>query len=137
MLKAKFNHNKKEYILNEANCSGYYNDEEKPIEGLEFEEIINLLNKEVPYVDTEFFDTTCENCHFAKPEGLKTYPFMELSFSVFAKEGQYVMSSLSEDYEELSFNKLERRGLVDSMYIVMVVICPECNDYTVELVWVK
>lgn len=137
MTDVKFMYNNKEYILNEENCSGFYNDEERPVEGLDFDDVMELLSNELPYIDTEYFNQTCELCRFKQPEGMKTYAFMELSFSIFTKEGKYISSSLTKGYEDMSYGKLERNGKVDSMYIVMVVICPNCNDYTIELSWIK
>ena len=44
MSEYKFNYDEKEYILNEDNCSGLLNDEEKPVKNINLSNIIDGLS---------------------------------------------------------------------------------------------
>ena len=43
MSEYKFTYDEKEYILNEDNCSGLLNDEEKPVKNINLSNIIELI----------------------------------------------------------------------------------------------
>jgi hypothetical protein len=46
MMCYKFSFNEKEYELAENNCDYYVNDEEKPVVGIEREDILKLIREE-------------------------------------------------------------------------------------------
>lgn len=130
---ATFNYEDRTYTLEEANCYAFFNDEVKPLDGLEFEDILALLSKDDRQFEPEYFDLACDNCKFGKSEKLKTFPFLEYHFYAFGKNGKYVQSSLEEDYEDMSFEQMEKQGNVDSMYIVSVIVCKNCGEFSVEM----
>jgi hypothetical protein len=130
----KFDFNEKTYELREDNCDYLLNDEEKPVSGIELSYILNLLyqSKEVQF-DLDYYDQPCESCLYGKEEKSKTFKFLEYHFYIFTKGGKYIISSISKEYEDTSFNKLLRQRLVDNSYAVIIAICINCGNYSVEI----
>lgn len=132
--KYNFVYEGKEYELGESNCSYIINDEEHPAEGIEREDIIELLRKgETVGFEVEYYDHPCQNCLAGKKEKAKYFKFLEYHFFIFTKKGSYVISTISKDYEDTSFSKLLKKGIVDNSYIVSVAVCAECGDYSIEI----
>lgn len=130
----KFNYDENEYVLEEKNCSAVINDEEKPVQNLELKSILELLNEceEVDF-DVEYYQEACPACLNGVKEKEKFFPFLEYHFYVFTKDGKYVISDISKEYEGLSFNKLTRAKKVDDSYIVSIIACKHCLDYIVQI----
>ena len=134
MEKYKFVYNDKEYELGEDNCSYVINDEEHPVEAIEKENIIELLSLyEAAEFEVEHYDHPCQNCLAGKKEKAKYFKFLEYHFFIFTKEGKYVISNISKEYSDTSFNKLAKQGVVDNSYVVSVAVCVECGDYSIEI----
>jgi hypothetical protein len=134
MKSYKFTYNNKEYELGENNCSDIMNDEEKPITGIERETILELLSQqEVVDFDIEYYDQSCQNCLFGEKEKSKYFKFLEYHFFIYSKKGKYIVSSISKDYEDMTYSKLLKQGIVDNSYIVSVIVCVECGDYSIEI----
>jgi hypothetical protein len=134
MKSYKFTYNNKEYELGENNCSDIMNDEEKPITGIERETILELLSQqEVVDFDIEYYDQSCQNCLFGEKEKSKYFKFLEYHFFIYSKKGKYIVSSISKDYEDTTYSKLLKQGIVDNSYIVSVIVCVECGDYSIEI----
>lgn len=133
MESVSFNYYGTQYTLDEEKCVAYLNDENQPIIGLEFEEIMSLLKKNHLEFEVEYFESSCETCQEKEGMRLKAYPFLEYHFFAFTKDNQYVMSSLSQDYESMSYEQLEKQGKVNAMYLVSIIVCKECGEYTVEV----
>ncbi|MGL4773573.1 MAG: DUF3785 family protein [Clostridium sp.] len=132
-MEYKFKFNNKEYILNEENFDGFFNDEENPIEGLDWEGVIELLNnsEEISF-RREYFGSCCPECKFEKGEK-KVFKFLEYFFYAYSKNNKFVISSISKDYENTSYNKLNLMGEVDNSYLVRIFICENCGIYTIEV----
>lgn len=130
----KFNYNEKEYILSQEGCSGLVNDDEKPVKGIEISDVIDLLNSsdKVDF-DIEYYQEACPECLAGVKEKQKFFGFLEYHFYIFTKNGEYVISDISSDYQGLSFNKLSRQNKVDDSYIVSIIVCESCQDYTVQI----
>lgn len=130
----KFTYNEKEYILSQENCSGLVNDDEKPVKGIEISDVIDLLNSsdKVDF-DIEYYQEACPECLAGVKEKQKFFGFLEYHFYIFTKNGEYVISDISSDYQGLSFNKLSRQNKVDDSYIVSIIVCESCQDYTVQI----
>lgn len=130
----KFNYNEKEYILSQESCSGLVNDDEKPVKGIEISDVIDLLNSsdKVDF-DMEYYQEACPECLTGVKEKQKFFGFLEYHFYIFTKNGEYVISDISSDYQGLSFNKLSRQNKVDDSYIVSIIVCESCQDYTVQI----
>ena len=62
MSEYKFNYDEKEYILNEDNCSGLLNDEEKPVKNINLSNIIELLKQNDNDFDVEYYQEACPEC---------------------------------------------------------------------------
>lgn len=124
----------KKFVLNEENCSYFINDEEEPISGIEIEDIIKLLNEsdEVLFLK-EYYDQGCEACENNKREESQYYDYLEYHFYVFAKDGNYVISSISKEYAETSYTRLVNDKIVDASYIVSITACISCGEYSIEL----
>lgn len=134
MSEYKFNYDEKEYLLNDTNCSGLINDEEKPVKGINLSDIINLLDSgdNIDF-DLEYYQEACPECLSGIKEKAKFFPFLEYHFYIFSKNQEYVISDISKEYEGLSFNKLSKAKKVDDSYIVSIIICKSCGDYIVQI----
>lgn len=133
MSEYKFNYDEKQYILNEDNCSGLLNDEEKPVKNINLSNIIELLKQNDNDFDVEYYQEACPECLAGVKEKEKFFLFLEYHFYIYTKNQEYVISDISKDYEGLSFNKLSRSNKVDDSYIVSIIICKNCGDYIVQI----
>ena len=134
MSNYELNYNEKKYLLNEDNCSGLINDEEKPVKGITVDSILNMLNEayDVDF-DIEYYQEACPECLAGVKEKQKFFGFLEYHFYILTKKGEYVISDISKEYKGLSFNKLSRQGKVDDSYIVSIIICEKCQDYIIQI----
>lgn len=124
----------KDILIDEEKCGFFLNDEDQPIEGFAMKELFEILNQtDAAYFDLEYYDQRCEACGKNQREGSKYYKFLECHFYLFAKGNQYVMSSLSLEYEYKTLPDLLEKGIVDGSYLISINVCPECGDYTVDL----
>ncbi|SHH49451.1 DUF3785 family protein [Clostridium grantii] len=128
----KFNYNDKEYELKKEKCQDFFNDEEKPVIGFEVEEVLEVLKSgENVKFDLEYYKEACEACYDGQRQ--KSYKFLEYFFYVFTKDANYVTSSISNEYKDTSYNKLLKEKKVDNSYIVKVIVCENCGEFTVEV----
>lgn len=134
MSEYKFTYENKEYVLSEKNCSELINDEEKPVRGIEVDDILNILNEaeEIDF-DIEYYQEACPECLSGVKEKQKFFGFLEYHFYILTKNGEYVVADISKEYKGLSFNKLNRQSKVDDSYIVSIIICEKCNDYIIQI----
>lgn len=134
MSNYKFNYDEKEYLLNNDNCSGLINDEEKTVKGIDISKIIDILkDSDNVDFDVEYYQEACPECLDGVKEKQKFFPFLEYHFYIFTKNQEYVISDISKDYKGLSFNKLSRANKVDDSYIVSIIICKNCGDYIIQV----
>ena len=130
----KFTYDDIVYELNDNNFSELINDEEKPVSGINKDDVLKLLNE---YEDVDFelsyFDQTCQRCFGGVKEKEKYFKFLEYYFYIFTKNGEYVISSIDKEYENTSFNKLLKAGKVDNSYIVSVLVCANCKEYSIVI----
>ncbi len=134
MAEYTFNYMDKSYSLSEKNLIALVNDLESPVEGFDEKEVIELL-KNYPEVVFEkaYYEEPCEECKGGVREKVKFFDFIEFHFYIFTKDGKYVISDISKEYENTSFNRLLREGKVDNSYIVSVIVCEGCGSYSIEL----
>lgn len=132
MKEFKFLNNENEYILSKENLT-YIDNEE--IQGFELAKIINTLNegREKVYFDYEYFIDKCDECGAGKKIDEKHYRFLEYHFYIFTKDGQYVISNISADFENTSFDALMKKGKIDNSYIVSVMLCEDCMTYNIAM----
>ena len=129
----KFTKDEKSFELGEDNLDYLLNDEEKPVSGIESNEMIRLLNEaENVGFSLEYYDKPCGKCLKGKAEKEKYFKFLEYHFFLFTKEGRYVTSNISKDRSE-SFTRLFNNGIVDDSYIVSVMVCENCGNYSIEI----
>lgn len=134
MKSYKFNFDGKEYELNEDNCDYFINDEAEPVTGIEREDILSLLSQsDNADFSMEYYDQPCHNCFSGKEEKAKAFKFLEYHFYIFTKNNEYVISSISGEYIETSFNKLLKSGKADNSYIVSIMVCRNCGNYSIEI----
>lgn len=134
MIEYKFNYEEKEYLLNQSNCNGLINDEDKPVKGINLSDIINLLiSSDNIDFDLEYYQEACEECLLGVKEKAKFFPFLEYHFYIFTKNQEYVISDISKDYEGLSFNKLYKAKKIDDSYIISIIVCKNCGKYIVQI----
>lgn len=133
-MKYNFKYEDKDYELNEENIIELINDEENPISEIDLNTIIKLLNEsnEVDF-QKAYYDTPCEVCNENFKEKKSISEYLEYYFYVYSKDGKYVISNISKEYEGLTFNRLELQGKVDNSYIVTIIVCANCNEYIVEI----
>ncbi|RDY25685.1 DUF3785 domain-containing protein [Romboutsia weinsteinii] len=134
MSEYKFNYEEQEYLLSEKNCTALINDEEKPVKGISVNDIINMINNasDIDF-DVEYYQEACPDCLAGVKEKEKFFPFLEYHFYIFTKDGKYVISDISKEYEGLSFNKLSRQNKVDDSYIVSIIACKSCQSYIIQI----
>lgn len=124
----------KKYTLEPDDCGFFMNDEEKPLMGIDVKAILAIMDgSDQVCFQKAYYDQACEGCRKNRQEGAKYFEFLEFHYYLFGKEGQYVMSSLSPEYEGKSLQDLLGKGLVDSSYIVSINVCQVCGDYTIDL----
>ena len=124
------------YSLDSEKCSFFVNDDDQPIEGVNLEVILKEMDhSDLVAFDKMYYDQACEGCHKNRKEGAKYFDFLECHFYLFAKDSQFIMSSLSADYEYNTLPDLMNKGIVDASYIVSINVCPICGDYTVEITY--
>lgn len=133
-MKYEFKFNDKEYELNNENIIELINDEENPIEGLDENKILELLS-ESDKVDFQkaYYDTPCEVCNENFKEKKSISEYLEYYFYVYSKDGKYVISNISKEYEGLTYNRLELEGKVDNSYIVTVIVCANCSHNIIQI----
>ena len=126
-----FNFDNKNFVLSDNNFEGlFFGDEE--ICGVNLDLILDALNNsnEVNF-SKEYYTGKCE-C--GKQEQLnKSYCYLEFHFYIYTKNDNYVINTLSKEYESTSFNKLFSTGKVDNSYIVNVTVCPCCGTFSIEI----
>lgn len=130
----KFTYDDNVYELKGSNFSDLINDEEIPVKGITREDILRLLSE---YEDVDFelayFDQACQKCFAGREEKAKYFKFLEYYFYIFTKNGDYVISSIDKEYENTSFNKLLKEKKVDNSYIVSVLVCANCKEYSIVI----
>ena len=119
----------KEYVLSKENCEGiFFNDDEIENFNLELDILIN--SDEVDF-SKEYYTGQC-TCKKQEPLN-KAYCYLEYHFYIYTKDDKYIISTISSDYENTSFNKLFSTGKIDNSYIVSIAVCPECGTYSIEV----
>ena len=121
----------KEYVLSKENCEGiFFNDDE--IENFNLELILDILiNSDEVDFSKEYYTGQC-TCKKQEPLN-KAYCYLEYHFYIYTKDDKYIISTISSDYENTSFNKLFSTGKIDNSYIVSIAVCPECGTYSIEV----
>ncbi|AOT70724.1 DUF3785 family protein [Geosporobacter ferrireducens] len=134
MEKYQFIFNEKIYTLSQENCSEWINDEIHPVKGIEIVDILELLSQheEVDF-DITYYGEPCPDCLANKTEKAKHFPFLEYHFYLFAKNGEYIMSSISPAYKDTSFDKLLKKEKADNSYIASIILCMNCGSYSIEI----
>ena len=133
-MEYKFKFDEKEYILNKENLYCFFNDEENPINDVDEEKIIEILNNS-DKVDFSkaYFNLACENCKTGVEEKKKFFDFLGYNFYIFTKNGEFVISNIDTDYEGLTFDRLYNLGKVDNSYLVTINVCRHCGEYSIEI----
>lgn len=129
-----FKYYEKEYILNNDNLEYFENDEVNPLDDINEEKVIEILNNaENVEFSKAYFDLPCSKCKAGVEEKKKFFDFLELNFYIYAKDGKFVISTLDKKYEGLSYNKLQKSGKVNQSYIVIIDVCKNCGKYSIEI----
>lgn len=130
----KFMYKEKEYNLIKENLIDFYNDEEKEVSGIDEDKILTLLEK-LEFIDFEeqYYQEACGECLNGVKEKQKFFEFLEYHFYIYTKNGEYIISDISKEYEGLSFNKLLRKKEVDDSYIVSVMVCSNCSKFVLQI----
>ena len=124
-----FKYYEKEYILNNDNLEYFENDEVNPLDDINEEKVIEILNNaENVEFSKAYFDLPCSKCKAGVEEKKKFFDFLELNFYIYAKDGKFVISTLDKKYEGLSYNKLQKSGKVNQSYIVRIDVCKNCGN---------
>ncbi|MGL5415514.1 MAG: DUF3785 family protein [Clostridium sp.] len=132
-MEYKFKFDEKEYTLNEENFLELINDEENEVEGFSLEEAIRLLNEGNLEFDKAYYSSPCEACESNFKEKKSVSEYIEGFFYIYTKNNKYVISNIDKNYEGKTFNKLEILGEVDNSYIVSIIICKECSEFTIQI----
>lgn len=132
MNEFKFLNGENEYVLSKENLT-YIDNEE--VLGFELKDVINNLKQggEKVYFDYEYFTDKCDECGAGKKVDDKHYRFLEYHFYIFTKEGKYIISNISTDFQNTSFDSLLKNGKIDNSYIVSVMVCEDCKTYNIAI----
>lgn len=130
----KFSFNDKEYTLSEENLEYFQNDEEIPVDGIDDDTIISLLNEknDIKFT-TEYYDLPCDVCKNGKGSKNKFFDYLEYHFYIYTKGAKYVISSISKGYEENSLDDMLKSGVVDNSYLVSIAVCKNCSSYSIDM----
>lgn len=130
----KFIFEGKEYILGEENLEYFANDENKPLEGIDYKKVLEILNKsdEVDF-QKAYYENCCSKCRWGKEEKKKVFDFLEFYFYVYGKNNKYITSSIDGEYDKKSFIRLNREGIVDKSYLLTIIVCRKCRTYSIEI----
>ena len=126
-----FNFDNKNFVLSDNNFEGlFFGDEE--ICGVNLDLILDALNNSNEVNFSKEYYKGKYDC--GKQEQLnKSYCYLEFHFYIYTKNDNYVINTLSKEYESTSFNKLFSTGKVDNSYIVNVTVCPCCGTFSIEI----
>ena len=92
-----FKYYEKEYILNNDNLEYFENDEVNPLDDINEEKVIEILNNaENVEFSKAYFDLPCSKCKAGVEEKKKFFDFLELNFYIYAKDGKFVISTLDK-----------------------------------------
>lgn len=129
-----FFYDDKKYTLSKDNLIELINDEENKIEDITLEKVLELLNNgEDITFEKAYYSTPCEKCNSNFKEKKSISEYLEYYFYVYTKNGKYVISNISKEYENLTFTRLELEGKVDDSYIVTVIVCENCGEYIIQI----
>ncbi len=128
----KFKHKDEEFILSEDNLS-YIEAEE--IQDFTIEKVLEILEegKEKVEFDYEYYADNCEACGNSEAIDKKHYRYLEYHFYIFTKEGKYIISNISNEFETTTYSQLERMKKIDESYIVSIIICESCKNFAIEV----
>lgn len=129
----KFKFEEKEYLLEDEKLVDFFNDEENPIENIDANKILNILDGRELDFEKSYYSSPCAGCFDKEAGRQKAYPFLEYHFYLYTKDKEVVISSLQTEEENTSFVRLKLNGKVDNSYIVSVIVCMECGEYTIEI----
>lgn len=133
-MEYKFKFEDKEYILSNNNLEEFFNDENEELKGIDVYKVLELLNNNDNIeFQNAYYETCCSNCRAGKEEKKKVFDFLEFYFYAYGKNNVFVTSSIDLNYDNKSFTRLNREGIVDKSYIVTVIICKNCGMYTIEV----
>ena len=133
-MEYRFKFEDKEYILGADNLEYFLNDENEELKGIDHTKILELLsnNEEVEFQNA-YYETCCSNCRSGKEEKKKAFDFLEFYFYAYGKDNVFITSSVDSEYDNKSFTRLNREGIVDKSYIVTVMVCKNCGTYSIEI----
>lgn len=133
-MEYKFKFEDKEYILNNDNLEAFFNDENEELQEIDSNKILELLsnNKEIEFQNA-YYETCCTNCRAGKEEKKKAFDFLEFYFYAYAKDNVFVTSSIDSEYDNKSFTRLSREGIVNNSYLVTIIVCKNCSTYSIEI----
>lgn len=132
MLEFKFKKDDKEFVLEENNLTYIDNEEVEAFDLEEVMELLNETNEEIDF-DYEYFADKCEECGGGRTLDNKHYGFLEYHFYIFTKDGKYVMSNISKEFEDTSYTKLVKEKKIDNSYIVSILLCEDCKTYSIAV----
>lgn len=133
-MEYKFIFDDKEYVLSENNLEYFVNDEENELGNLEVSDILNLLkNSDEVDFQSAYYEACCSNCKAGKEEKKKVFDFLEYYFYAYGKDAKFVTSSIDNEYDKKSFTRLNMEGVVDTSYLVTVMVCRHCGTYAIEI----
>ncbi|MDD6795841.1 MAG: DUF3785 family protein [Clostridiaceae bacterium] len=128
----KFTVKEKEYELDKEKLSAFFNDEEAPIKDINEDDILNIIENIKPDFDVAYYSSPCEECKNGG-EKRKAYKFFEYHFYIYTKDREYVTNSIQVEQDNTSFKRLSSIGKVDDSYIVSIIVCSDCGDFTIEI----
>ena len=98
----KFVYDEKEYVLEKDKNVCFLNDEEKPVEGISLDDILNMIdNLEEIDFDTQYYKEACVECLDGVKEKQKFFAFLEYHFYIYTKDQKFIISDIQKEYHLL------------------------------------
>ena len=133
-MEYKFSFDGKEYKLGEDNLEYFANDENEELNGIDLDEILELLsNSDEVDFQNAYYESCCSKCKAGKEEKKKVFDFLEYYFYAYGKDNNFITSSIDSEYDKKSFTRLSREGVVDKSYLVTIIVCKHCGTYAIEI----
>lgn len=122
------------FELTQEKCSAMHNDEAKPVEGIDIDMLLAFGNAMDPEAfSKEYYREDCEGHEPAPRAKKELVPYWEGHYYLYTKKQKPVMTSVSPEYADTSFDRLLKSGTVDDSYIVTFILCPVCGLYQIHV----
>lgn len=126
----------REYVLTAEDCTSFYNDEIKPVDGITEDDVIGMFAAAVVdelTITKEYYKDPCEKCPPVERSKKEMVAYNEMHLFLFTKNQKAVMTNVAPEFQELNFTQLLEEKRVDDSYVVSLIVCPVCGKYQIQI----